>query len=332
YIILCLTLLQIHELGNLKAKKLDNVPIFCEVTEPAKVLLDAGEEIPCDLMAKVLKFLLLQIKTTDQQRRVAEQLKLGSQIFKDVANLIYDCLDWRRQHQHYLESMKLIDVAAAVGPHTQPLEVLPTSLPMTPLSKKKSVQEESPPVDLHPVTTHVDMRYYSSLLDLVPPEASSVPLILHCMLEQVCFQGFDPEEVELSMMRLSPVWDLIQSVKQQRNSSSCWMAVKQQLQHYCTDDDVSWPVVERLFHQSVFEAMPLTRLDKDGGLLKTAGPLGTLEPAEQHPPTIIPWDNPLSYAKQQLHNLQTKGKQQLSNRSLAESPEGTVAVSIRILK
>ncbi|XP_026155171.1 sperm-associated antigen 17 isoform X2 [Mastacembelus armatus] len=588
------TIAKIHELGNLKAKKLDNVPIFCEVTEPAKVLLDAGEEIPCDLMAKVLKFLLLQIKTTDQQRRVAEQikeaqaktappsatkdkagakvsekktksplppvgpskekttnlkrrddveppkylddepddgpqhyilvlgfyqpqligvldaigvhvanvikicskhthrsevqqeehapegneqtqtaspvvdaasvelaaqtrrldlfwsglspvldnarfdsklhnvaqlsytvpdlllsfqtlipeaaLKLGSQIFKDVANLIYDCLDWRRQHQHYLESMKLIDVAAAVGPHTQPLEVLPTSLPMTPLSKKKSVQEESPPaqkVDLHPVTTHVDMRYYSSLLDLVPPEASSVPLILHCMLEQVVIsteqpvsaqslvaekpkpddgpwldhqlvsymlqsflplvhtaeerslmlngllttvwseedkkklmatfgteepqspeyphiirhndertlrlknvravQGFDPEEVELSMMRLSPVWDLIQSVKQQRNSSSCWMAVKQQLQHYCTDDDVSWPVVERLFHQSVFEAMPLTRLDKDGGLLKTAGPLGTLEPAEQHPPTIIPWDNPLSYAKQQLHNLQTKG-------------------------
>lgn len=68
-----------------------------------------------------------------------------------------------------------------------------------------------------------------------------------------------------------------------------------------------WPEVERLFHQSVFESMPLTRLDQQGILLNAAGPQGTLEPAQQQIPTINPWDNPLSYAKQQLHNLQTKG-------------------------
>uniref|UniRef100_A0A3Q3LHS1 Sperm associated antigen 17 n=1 Tax=Mastacembelus armatus TaxID=205130 RepID=A0A3Q3LHS1_9TELE len=426
------------------------------VTEPAKVLLDAGEEIPCDLMAKVLKFLLLQIKTTDQQRRVAEQVRENPQLIgvldaigvhvanvikicskhthrsevqqeehapegneqtqtaspvvdagewlsvvelaaqtrrldlfwsglspvldnarfdsklhnvaqlsytvpdlllsfqtlipEDVANLIYDCLDWRRQHQHYLERLRKVLYATVIRVKSKlTLSVLMCFLcqVFSTLHNRNQRSFLLTEVDLHPVTTHVDMRYYSSLLDLVPPEASSVPLILHCMLEQVC----------------------------------CFQLT----------NDVT----------IVFEAMPLTRLDKDGGLLKTAGPLGTLEPAEQHPPTIIPWDNPLSYAKQQLHNLQTKGaasdeyrcldtfrgshnnilyifchnpmspqrqckefwdaalhtdvrfrselylehvadtisdwtreeelkkeeKQQLSNRSLAESPEGTVAVS-----
>lgn len=75
----------------------------------------------------------------------------------------------------------------------------------------------------------------------------------------------------------------------------------------CLTDVVSWLEVERLFHQSVFESMPLTRLDQKGVLVNAAGPLGTLEPAQQQTPTIIPWDNPLSYAKQQLNNLQTKG-------------------------
>jgi len=68
---------------------------------------------------------------------------------------------------------------------------------------------------------------------------------------------------------------------------------------------MSWPELERLFHQSVFEAMTLTTLDQQGVLPNTAKPLGALEPAEQ--PTIIPWDNPLSYAKQQLHNLRNEG-------------------------
>lgn len=48
-----------------------------QVTEPAKALLEAGEEIPCDLMAKILKFQLLQIKANDQQRREAEQVSVS---------------------------------------------------------------------------------------------------------------------------------------------------------------------------------------------------------------------------------------------------------------
>uniref|UniRef100_A0A3Q3K0D7 Uncharacterized protein n=1 Tax=Monopterus albus TaxID=43700 RepID=A0A3Q3K0D7_MONAL len=288
-----------------------------KVTERAKLLLDAGEEIPCDLMAKILKFQLLQVKASDRQRREAEQVRAGSQIFKGVASLIYDCLDWRRQHQHYLDSIKLINI---------PWYSLNISQLMTVCDSKKSVREQN--AGLHPLSTHADMRYYKKLLDTIPPEASSVHLILHCMLEQVglclfphylliwtlfsemcLYSGFDPAEVELSMMRLTPVGDLIRSV-QQRNGASCWMAVKQQLQHYCTDDAVSWPEVERLLHQSVFETMPLTGVDRHGVLLNTV-----------RPPTAVPWDNPLSYAEQQLHNLRTKGLKTLSSakKSRAET-------------
>ncbi|XP_031140996.1 sperm-associated antigen 17 isoform X4 [Sander lucioperca] len=611
------TIAKIHELGNPKAKRPDDVPMYYEVTESAKVLLDAGEEISCDLMAKILKFQLLQIKANDQQRREAEaeeekakggppsaskdkggakvsdkkgksppppgapskekktklqrrddveppkfiddepqdgpqhyilllgfyqphligaldaigvhvanviklcsertqtpegqqeqhpcegneqnlkaspvldaeaevhgsvelaaharkldlfwsglrpvldsgsshsklhdvvqlsytvpdlrppfhtqypeaELEMGSRIFKGVANIIYECLSWRRQHQHYLDNIRLICVPTVVELDPQPAEVLPMPLSMTPGSKKKSVREESPPdqeAEQPSLSTDVDMRYYSNLLDLVPPEACSVPLIMHCMLEQVVIsteqslsapshvaeepkphngagldyelvsfmlqsflplvytqeershmlkslltiaqneedkkrlvekfgaeemqkksehplvirchdemalrlrdinavQGFDPAEVELSMMRRSPVWELIHSVAQRRNSNSCWMATKQQLQHYCTDDVVSWLEVERLIHQSVFESMPLTRLDQKGVLLNAPGQLGTLEPAEQQTPTIIPWDNPLSYAKQQLNNLRTKGL-----TFLTEDPGNTEQISGRV--
>lgn len=51
------------------------------------------------------------------------QLEMGNQIFDGVANLLYDCLDWRRQHQHYLNNLKLLNVPTVVGSHQHPAEV-----------------------------------------------------------------------------------------------------------------------------------------------------------------------------------------------------------------
>lgn len=46
---------------------------------------------------------------------------------------------------------------------------------------------------------------------------------------------FNPLQVEMSMMHLSPAWQLIHSPSQQRSGSSCWNVVKQQLFHHCSD-------------------------------------------------------------------------------------------------
>lgn len=54
---------------------------------------------------------------------ICVQLEVGSQIFEGVANLIYDSLDWRRQHQHYLNNMKLISVPTVHGLDPQTAEV-----------------------------------------------------------------------------------------------------------------------------------------------------------------------------------------------------------------
>ncbi|XP_062049494.1 sperm-associated antigen 17 [Lepus europaeus] len=117
-------------------------------------------------------------------------LELGTEIFENIACLMYDTLDWKRQHQHYLENMQLINVPQVVNEKSI-LEVTPipeAAQSAAPAPGKKKAQHEepqAPPPVSFAITTEVDMRYYNDLLNPVPEEFISVPLILHCILEQV---------------------------------------------------------------------------------------------------------------------------------------------------
>ncbi|XP_058158951.1 sperm-associated antigen 17 isoform X2 [Dasypus novemcinctus] len=117
-------------------------------------------------------------------------LELGTGIFEGVACLMYDSLDWKRQHQHYLESMQLINVPPAAsekpGPDGPGMPEAPQPVATAPGKKKTQYEEpQAPPPVASVITMEVDMRYYHDLLNPIPEEFISVPLILHCMIEQV---------------------------------------------------------------------------------------------------------------------------------------------------
>ncbi|XP_028936060.1 sperm-associated antigen 17 isoform X2 [Ornithorhynchus anatinus] len=113
---------------------------------------------------------------------------LGTGLFESVACLMYDCLDWRRQHRHFLDHLQLIDVPL-VGKEKPWASEVPLAGSGFPVKKKAHIEELSaflPPAGAGPsLATSVDMRYYNDLMSRVPEELISVPLLLHCVLEQV---------------------------------------------------------------------------------------------------------------------------------------------------
>ncbi|XP_035170473.1 sperm-associated antigen 17 isoform X2 [Oxyura jamaicensis] len=120
-------------------------------------------------------------------------LAFGTALFESIACLMYDCLDWRRQHCNYLENTKFINVPElSESTSTQPpvTEIQPAPQ-VTPSKKKGQAEENLPTVILSQekevsfLAASVDMRYYNDLLNQIPEEYFSVPLMLSCMLEQV---------------------------------------------------------------------------------------------------------------------------------------------------
>ncbi|XP_027537104.1 sperm-associated antigen 17 isoform X10 [Neopelma chrysocephalum] len=121
-------------------------------------------------------------------------LAFGTVLFEHIARLMYDCLDWKRQHCNYLENTNFINVptlSESKSPQQSVTEVEPASH-MTPPKKKGKAEEVLPTEILSQaaeetsfLSPSVDMRYYNDLLSQIPEEYFSVPLMLSCMLEQV---------------------------------------------------------------------------------------------------------------------------------------------------
>nr|XP_030122486.3 sperm-associated antigen 17 [Taeniopygia guttata] len=120
-------------------------------------------------------------------------LAFGTVLFEHIACLMYDCLDWRRQYCNYLENTKLINVPVLPeSKSTQPPSAEEQPAPRMLPTKKKGKPEEILPTAVSSETeetsvlfSSVDMRYYNDLLNQIPEEYFSVPLMLSCMLEQV---------------------------------------------------------------------------------------------------------------------------------------------------
>ncbi|XP_053313303.1 sperm-associated antigen 17 [Spea bombifrons] len=198
-----------------KATLAKSLEVFWKYLEP---ILESGKPGSSLLEVARLQCLVKESDYPPDWGNSDMQLAFASEVFENVACLMYDTLDWRRQHRHYLSSLQLVKVPlvsrdkvpAAQPPPPETRET--DAAPQTPSSKKKTQPDDvHPTFSLPPETSppdeaeaaglsaDVDMNYYNDLLSDVPDELASVPLILHCVLEQVVATERDlapPSEAE----------------------------------------------------------------------------------------------------------------------------------------
>ncbi|XP_033635929.1 sperm-associated antigen 17-like [Asterias rubens] len=119
--------------------------------------------------------------------------EFGTALFEDVACMMYDLLDSKRQFLHYMDNMKLVQVPSASGPPMPPaMSEVHSGVSLT-TSGAGAALTAGGPADIQglggleqkPSPAEVDQRYYNELMDSIPHESASIPLIMHCMLEQI---------------------------------------------------------------------------------------------------------------------------------------------------
>ncbi|XP_071955355.1 sperm-associated antigen 17-like [Antedon mediterranea] len=129
-----------------------------------------------------------------------QKMEFGTALFEDIACLMYDLTDLKRQYSNYRENVKLLAIPspnATVAPSVPDIQSA-VSLPPTSMQQ---MQGEFP-ADHKDGKVEVDMRYYNEMMNSLPFESVSVPLMVHCMLEQVV--ASEEGKVPPSEMALEP--------------------------------------------------------------------------------------------------------------------------------
>ncbi|KAL4827576.1 hypothetical protein H8958_001752 [Nasalis larvatus] len=246
-------------------------------------------------------------------------LKLGTDIFENIACLMYDILDWKRQHQHYLESMQLINVPQVVNEkpvlEAMPtLEVVATEEDLVP----PSLREPSPRADGldHRIAAHIvsllpslclSEREKKNLQEIFLSEEESEskavpkgPLLLnyhdahaHKKYTLKDQKNFDPVQIEQEMQSKLPLWEFLQFPLPPPWNNTKRLAMIHELMHFCTSDVLNWNEVERAFKVFTFESLKLSEVDEKGKLKPSGMMCGSDSEMFN-----IPWDNPARFAKQ----------------------------------
>ncbi|XP_021376816.1 sperm-associated antigen 17-like isoform X5 [Mizuhopecten yessoensis] len=148
-----------------------------------------------------VKNLLIPEDLEDAEQKNA----FGLAMFEDVACMIYDLIDSRRQYKNYLENLRLLHVPLFGQPAAPVQEERPA---MSSAPTPSAQQPPAPSVpSIHPdmleIAPQVDMRFYNDLMNCVPQESVSVSLIMHSMLEQVVAteENIDPPSEQLPPKR-----------------------------------------------------------------------------------------------------------------------------------
>ncbi|XP_059166152.1 sperm-associated antigen 17-like isoform X2 [Physella acuta] len=110
-----------------------------------------------------VKSLMIPTDPNDAEQKV----QYSTALFEDVAVMLYNLLEAKRLYGTFKENLKLINV-----PVYEPVDQGGHESPMSPSHAK-------------PKQKSVDMRYYNDLMNCIPHESVSVPLIMYCMLEQI---------------------------------------------------------------------------------------------------------------------------------------------------
>ncbi|KAG8517644.1 Sperm-associated antigen 17 [Galemys pyrenaicus] len=260
-------------------------------------------------------------------------LELGTDIFENIACLMYDTLDWKRQHQHYLESIQLINVPQ-VAQEKPVLETVLTSELVSValilhcmLEQVVATEEDAVPpplTDPPPRADRLDHRIAAHIVSILPSlcltekekknlheifsseeEKESKagprgPLLLnyHDARAQKKYalkdqKSFDPVQIEEDMHARLPLWKFLEFPLPPPWNSTKRLAMIHELMHFCTSENLSWNEVERAFKVFTFESLQLSEVDEEGRLKPSRMLYGANADTFD-----IPWDNPARFAKQ----------------------------------